>query len=50
MFNIKNAAREIQLANPVSIIKDMRYDRKIRKSQAKLAETTHVPGFTKIHC
>lgn len=50
MFNIKNAAFEIKLANPIAIAMDLRYERKIKKSQAKLAETKHVPGYTKIYC
>jgi len=48
-MTIKSIAFEIKLANPVSIVKDMRHDRMIRKSQAKLAETTLVPGYTNIY-
>lgn len=30
-------------------IEDRRYERQIKKSQKKLAETTLVPGYTKIY-
>jgi hypothetical protein len=30
-------------------ISERRYERKIAKSQKKLAETTHVPGYTNIY-
>lgn len=34
--------------NPVTAVKNYRYERMIRKSQAKLAETKLVPGYTQI--
>lgn len=36
--------------NIVAIRKEKAYDKKIAESQAKLAETTLVPGCTKIYC
>jgi hypothetical protein len=37
------------IKTPLALIRDARYERKIRKSQAKLAETILVPGYTKIY-
>lgn len=37
------------IKTPLSLINAYRYERKIKKSQAKLAETTLVPGYTKIY-
>jgi hypothetical protein len=37
------------IKTPLSLIRDARYERKIKKSQAKLAETKLVPGYTKIY-
>ncbi len=37
------------IKTPFSLIHNARYERQIRKSQAKLAQTTLVPGYTKIY-
>ena len=37
------------IKTPLSMIRDARYERMIKKSQAKLAETILVPGYTKIY-
>ncbi len=37
------------IKTPLSMIRDARYERMIKKSQAKLAQTTLVPGYTKIY-
>jgi len=37
------------IKTPLAMIRDARYERMIKKSQAKLAETTLVPGYTKIY-
>ena len=38
-----------KIPNPVAAIKYRRYERMIKRSQAKLAETTLVPGYTNIY-
>lgn len=53
MFNpIKAAKTEItENRNRVrDFVAAYRYEKMIAKSQAKLAETTLVPGYTKIYC
>jgi hypothetical protein len=37
------------IKTPLSLIRDARYERMIRKSQANVAQTTLVPGYTKIY-
>jgi prefoldin subunit 5 len=52
MFNpIKAAKTEINqnVAALRTIIAEYRYEKTILESQAKLAETTLVPGYTKIY-
>jgi hypothetical protein len=43
-----------KISNPVAVIKtrraNKRYEAMIAASQAKLAETKHVPGYTRIYC
>lgn len=34
---------------PIAAIKTRRYEKMIRKSQEKLAETTLVPGYTNVY-
>jgi hypothetical protein len=45
-MTIKTIAAKI---NPVAAIRTRRYEAKINASIAKLAETTLVPGYTKIY-
>lgn len=52
MFNpIKAIKTEItaNIANLRLIVEEYRYERAILESQAKLAETTLVPGYTNIY-
>lgn len=37
------------IKTPFAMIRNARYERSIKKSQAKLAQTTLVPGYTKIY-
>jgi len=39
-----------RIRKPLEILATVKYERKIKKSQKKLAETTLVPGYTKIYC
>jgi hypothetical protein len=37
------------IKTPLSMIRDARYERMIKQSQANVAQTTLVPGYTKIY-